>query len=195
MFGAITKALLALWIMTWAGHAQAQWKTIPCSDLKFTVSIQFTDCQYERSYATIRLSGFFETVDREIYGGYFHDENSSLAVAVYSVGHSRGGGRGGLPLEDGDSYALGADAYRPFFAKYPAQKQIIPQGKWLSFPAVVKAPTGNRTMKCLQFFKGGPPTRTGYLWTMVALMCVNEGEVPESAADLILNSIQVNLKY
>jgi hypothetical protein len=29
---------------------------------------------------------------------------------------------------------------------------------------------------------------------MVALMCIRDGEVPESAADLILNSIQVNLK-
>ena len=193
MFKASAKALLALWIMTWAGHAQAQWKTIPCSDLKFTVNIEFTKCQYERSYATVRMSGFFESVDREIYGAYFHDENSSLAIAVNTASKGRGGGRG-LPLEDGEYYALGADAYQPFLAKYPAQKQIVQEGKWLSFPAVVKAPTGNRTMKCLQFFKGGPPTRTGYLWTMVALMCVKDGEVPESAADLILNSIQVNLK-
>lgn len=193
MLKTVAKPLIILWMVAWAGTAQAQWKTIPCSDLKFTVNIEFTKCLYERSYATVRASGFFLSRDREIYGGYFHDENSSLAVAV-NTASLPGGGRGLPPIEDGESYALGADAYQPFLAKYPVQKQIVQQGKWLSFPAVVKAPTGNRTMKCLQFFKGGPPTRAGYLWTMVALMCVNDGDVPESAADLILNSIQVNLK-
>ena len=176
MFKASAKALLALWIMTWAGHAQAQWKTIPCSDLKFTVGIKFTDCQYE-----------FGNNFREIWGGYFHDENSSLAVAVYT-------GKVSMNLEDGEAYALGASAYRPFLEKYPSRSQIIPKGKWLTFPVVVKAPAGNRTMNCLQFFKAGPPRGFGYSWTMVVLMCVKDGEVPESAADLILNGIQVNLK-
>ena len=175
MFKASAKALLALWIMTWAGHAQAQWKTIPCPDLKFAVGIKFTDCKYE-------LAGF-----REIYGGYFHDGNSSLAVAAYTAPR-------GMVLEDGQWYALGAAAYRPFLEKYPSRSQITSTGKWLSFPAVVKAPAGNRTMNCLQFFKVGPLRGSGYSWTMVALMCVKDGEVPESAADLILNSIQVNLK-
>jgi hypothetical protein len=187
MFGAITKALLALWIMTWAGHAQAQWKTIPCSDLKFTAGIKFTDCQYERSLITLTFQGGHVTTYREIYGGYFHDENSSLAAAVYTSDK-------GVALAHSESYALGAEAYRPFLEKYPNRAQIVSQGKWISFPAVVKAPTGNRTMNCLQFFKGGPVRASGYSWTMVALMCIRDGEVPESAADLILNSIQVNLK-
>ena len=156
-------------------HAQAQWKTIPCSNLKFTAPVQFSDCQYELNAL------------REIYAGYFHDGNSSLAVAVYT--HPRG-----MNIEDGQSYARGAAAYRPFLEKYPSPSQILPAGKWLTFPAVVKAPTGSRNMNCLQFFKAGPPRSQGYSWTMVALMCVKDGEVPVSAADLILNGIQVNLK-
>jgi hypothetical protein len=175
MLKTFAKLLMILWMVAGAGTAQAQWKTIPCSDLKFTVNIEFTKCQYE-------LGNNF----REIWGGYFHDENSSLAVAVYT-------GRS-MNLEDGEAYALGASAYRPFLEKYPSRSQIIPKGKWLTFPVVVKAPAGNRTMKCLQFFKAGPHRGFGYSWTMVALMCVKDGEVPESAADLILNGIQVNLK-
>ena len=187
MFKASAKALLALWIMTWAGYAQAQWKTIPCADLKFTVNIEFTKCQYERSLVTISFQGGSVPTYIEIYGGYFHDENSSLAVAVYTSDKAVSGA-------GSTTYALGAKAYEPFLEKYPNRTQIVPQGKWISFPAVVKAPTGNRAVNCLQFFKGGPVTASGYSWTMIALMCVKDGEVPESAADLILNSIQVNLK-
>ena len=187
MLKTFSKLLMILWMVAGAGTAQAQWKTIPCSDLKFTVGIKFTDCQYEGSLQSLPQGGQFVTAYREIYGGYFHDENSSLVVAVYTADK-------GVALSRSESYALGAAAYQPFLKKYPNRAQIVPQGKWISFPAVVKAPTGNRTMNCLQFFKGGPVRASGYSWTMVALMCVKDGEVPESAADLILNSIQVNLK-
>jgi hypothetical protein len=193
MFKASAKALLALWIMTWAGHAQAQWKTIPCSDLKFTVNIEFTKCQYERSYV-VTVSGVSgRPHEIQTWAGYFHNVNSSLVIAVYTSDKF-------MILEDAEKYALGerylitVDAYQQFLEKYPSRSQIIPKGKWLTFPVVAKAPTGNRTMNCLQLFKAGPPRGLGYSWTMVALMCVQDGEVPESAAELILNGIQVNLK-
>ena len=156
-------------------NAQAQWKTIPCDQVKFKASIPFQKCDYQ-------LGGL-----RELWTGAFHDENSSAFVAVYTSPR-------GMSLETGEVYALGAAAYRPFLQRYPSRSQLKSQGKYLSFPAVVKTPTGDRTMNCTQFFKPGPPKGVGYHWTWVALMCVNSGETPEAVADLISDSIKVNIK-
>ena len=171
----IAKVIFAFLATLYVGSAQAQWKTIPCSELKFTVPVQLTSCEYEFN------------ASREIYVGYFHDATSSLAVAVYTA-------PGGMRLQPAEDYALGCSACRSFRVKSPSRSELVAKGKWLAFPSTVKAPSGDRPMNCLQFFKGGPPGGAGYRWTMVALMCVNNGDVPEAAADLILNGIQVHLK-
>jgi len=111
---------------------------------------------------------------------------TSLVILLYTSNWTK--------LETGEDYALGADAYRPFLQRYPSRSQLKSQGKYLSFPAVVKTPTGDRTMNCTQFFKPDPPKGGGYSWIWVALMCVNSGETPEAVADLISDSIKVNIK-
>ena len=162
--------------LTLSSNTQAQqWKTIPCDQVKFKTSIPFQKCDYQ------------SLEFRELWTAVFHDENSSALVAVYTSTR-------GMNLERGASYATGAAAYREFFDKYPAPSDLVEKGKWLSFPATVIATFGRRKMNCLQSFKPGPLARAGYLWTAIAALCVSNGEVPESAADLVLESLQVSIK-
>jgi len=157
-------------------NAQAQWKTIPCDQVKFKASIPFQKCDYQ-------LSGF-----RELWTGVFHDENSSAFVAVYTS-------PGGMSLASAEVYATDAHAYKVFFDKYPNRSDLVSKGKWLSFPATVITGRNNRRMNCLQFFKPGPVRGGGYYrWTSIAALCVNSGEVPDSAADLVLESLRVDIK-
>lgn len=162
--------------LTLSSNTQAQeWKRIPCDQVKFKTSIPFQKCDYQ-------LDGH-----REIWAAAFHDEISSAFVGVYTH-------KNGMNLRNGTGYATGAEAYRVFFDKYPAPSDLIQRGKWLSFPATVLAAQSKRKMNCLQFFKPGPVARAGYLWTAIAALCVSNGEVPESAADLVLESLQVSIK-
>lgn len=168
-------------------NAQAQQlKTIPCDQIKFKASIPFQKCDYQFSPGN----------NREFWTGAFHDDNSSAFVAVDT---SRNGMsmklQNGMKLQDGKSYATDAFAYKVFFDKYPNPSDLVEKGKWLSFPAIVIAGQNKRKMNCLQFFKAGPLTATYlYRWTSIAALCVNSGEVPESAADLVLESLEVNIK-
>ena len=175
-------ALIAL--ITLPSIANAEWKKIPCDEIKFKASIPFQSCHYELS-----------TSQREIWTGAFHDEHSSAFIATYT--HPNG-----MKLEDGASYATSAAAYRVFFDKYPNPSQLSPAGQWLSFPARVftavsrvKTQTTSRDMNCLQFFKTSKQNaQFRYFWTAIAAMCVTSGTVPVTAADLVLESLQVDIK-
>lgn len=162
-----------------SNSAMAQWKSVPCTELKFRSSVPFTICYHHMAP---------DIGTRQIWAGAFHDASSSAYIALYTA-------KRGMRFEGAEKYATEAYAYGKFFQRYPQRSEIEPIGKWLKFPASIAIPGGYRSMNCLQFFDKGPNTPQQLLqWTLIAAMCVKQGEVPESAADLVLRSIQVDLR-
>ena len=184
----LLSSLIAL-IVCGSTDAFAQAKKIDCSKMKFSISLPFQECTVEPNAPN--------TIDAFVGRG--HDASSSYNIGMYVL--TGVGAPSGLPapsqeqlLEGSSNFASAtppAYGYKGFFAQTPARSSRSAEGPWLRFDATVLRPDGSTIMNCLQFSKYANTSK----WILFGSLCVKEGKAPTNAADLVLQSLQVDNQF
>ena len=180
----LLSSLIAL-IVCGSSDAFAQAKKIDCSKLEFSISLPFQEC-------TLELSS---SMAIEAFVGRGHDAASSYNIGIYKLVR-----RGYFAVTNPHQLLEGASntietrpyIYQGFFAQTPPRSSRYEEGAWLRFDATVLRPDGSAKMNCLQFSKVASTSK----WIVFGSLCVKDlvHGVPKNAADLVLQSLQVNTR-
>ena len=186
----LLSSLIAL-IVCGSSDAFAQAKKIDCSKLEFSISLPFQECTLE---LTISMA-------IQAFVGRGHDAASSYNVGIYKLVLTS---RFGLGLTNHHQLLEGTSSptfntpetrpyiYKGFFVQTPPRSSRSEEGAWLRFDATVLRPDGSAKMNCLQFSKVASTSK----WIVFGSLCVKDlvHGVPKNAADLVLQSLQVNTR-
>ena len=180
----LLSSLIAL-IVCGSSDAFAQAKKIDCSKLEFSISLPFQEC-------TLELSS---SMTIEAFVGRGHDAASSYNVGIYKLKRGLFAVTNPQELLEGSTRTAGGVTtetrpyiYQGFFAQTPPRTSRSEEGAWLRFDATVLRPDGSAKMNCLQFSKVASTSK----WIVFGSLCVKDGQVPTNAADLVLQSLQLN---
>jgi hypothetical protein len=179
---------MLIWIRTWAvvfltiislaGFANAQIKTIDCAKLPFITSVPVKECSLEES----------EHKSFEVFRANFHNLDSAVSIVLYHAA------RGDFAVTTPESAILGLApgaswqrpwAYKNFLSQAPARSEIR-DGKYHSFPAALVNPLQGQPTTCAQYFKFDSSR-----YFFAGLFCTVGTEVPETAIDLIVDSLKL----
>jgi len=183
MFRIFAKICAAVLMVFCGSQAYGQSFVIDCGELPFSSSVPMQKC-----YKYVGVRGH-PHAERIIWTGLFHDDNSSLAMSLYTSPL-------GMTWRVSEEQAAQGVGYRDFYRKYPGTGSLAKIGDWLRFPAVVITSAGDKSMNCTQFYQKGPPTpRYDLSWIFVASFCVSQADVPDAAIKLILDSLKVSYQF